>query len=107
MLWPESRLAKLGQLFGVTDIDLEAAPRFNSMFRLRGENEAAIRTIFTPPLIAHCEQLPGIWIGGAVDSFVVYRGGQLAPVNELPRRLEEARAIAQFFIAAGDVANRV
>jgi len=100
LLRPESSLAKLGQLMGAEDINFADAPQFNRMFLLRGENEAVMHILFAPAVIAYCEQLHGISIGGAGDAFVVYRDRQLAAVNDLPERLAEAKALALRFVAA-------
>ena len=92
---PKSSLAKLGQVLGAApDINLASAPGFNSMFLLRGGNETVIRQLFTPAVIRHFEQLPGISIGGSGDALVVYRDRKLAKPKEFPERLAEARAIA-------------
>jgi hypothetical protein len=76
------------------DINLASAPGFNSMFLLRGENETAIRQLFTPAVIRQFEQLPGISVGGSGDALVVYRDRKLAKPKDFPARLAEARAIA-------------
>jgi hypothetical protein len=76
------------------DIDLASASGFNSMFLLRGGNETVIRQLFTPAVIRHFEQLPGISVGGSGDALVVYRDRTLAKPNDFPERLAEARAIA-------------
>jgi len=94
-LRPKSRLAKLGQGLGAApDINLASAPEFNSMFQLRGENETVIRQLFTPAIIRHFEQLPGISVGGSGAAVVVYRDRKLAKPRDFPERLAEARAIA-------------
>ena len=95
LLRPKSSLAKLGQVLGAApDINLASAPGFNSMFLLRGGNETVIRQLFTPAVIRHFEQLPGISVGGSGDALVVYRDRKLARPNNFPARLAEARAIA-------------
>jgi hypothetical protein len=93
LLRPKSSLAKIGEALGVANIDLTDAPVFNSLFLLRGESEREIRQLFTPGVIKHLEQLPGISVGGGADALVVYRD-QLAKPEELPQRLAEAKAIA-------------
>jgi hypothetical protein len=95
LLRPKSRLSKLGQVLGAApDINLESAPQFNNMFRLRGGNETVIRQLFTPAVIRHFEQLSGISVGGSGDTLVVYRDRKLAKPKDFPERLAEARAIA-------------
>jgi len=95
LLRPKSSLAKLGQMLGAApDINLESAPGFNSMFLLRGENETVIRQLFTPTVVRHFEQLPGISVGGSGDALVVYRDRKLAKPKDFLERLAEARTIA-------------
>jgi hypothetical protein len=101
LLKPKSSLAKVGQLLGAPDTNLPAAPRFNSTFLLRGESELVIRQLFTSAVIQHFEKLPGISVGGAGDSLVVYRDRQRARPEDFPRRLAEAREIAVALTAAG------
>lgn len=100
LLRPKSSLSKIGQLLGTPDINLASAPRFNSMFLLRGENETMIRQLFTPAVIRHFERLPGISVGGGGDALIVYRDRQLAKPEAFPQRLAEAGAIAVAFSAA-------
>lgn len=47
----ESFFHKIGQAFGYQDIDFDRFPEFSKKFLLRGEDEAAIRTLFTRRLI--------------------------------------------------------
>lgn len=100
LLRPASRLAKFGQLLGYSDINFAEAPKFSSMYLLRGENETALRRLFTPALIQHCERLHGISIGGAGDAFVVYRDRQCAKPEDAQKFFAEAKAIALLFVEA-------
>jgi hypothetical protein len=101
LLRPKSSLAKLGQLLGAPlDINLPTAPGFNSMFLLRGERETTIRELFTPAVIRHFEQLPGISIGGGGDALIVYRDRQRAKPGDFLKRLAEAKGIALALIVA-------
>ena len=101
LLRPKSSLAKIGQFLGAPGIDFADEPEFSRLFLLRGESEASIRQLFTPAVIHHFEQLPGISVGGGGDTLVIYRDRQRARPQDFPQRLAEARAIALAFRATG------
>lgn len=100
LLRPASRLAKLGNFLGFTDIRLANAPKFNSIYLLRGGSESAIQSVFTPAVIQRCEQLRGFSIGGAGESLVIYRDRELAKPRDLEALMAEAKAIALLFAEA-------
>jgi hypothetical protein len=81
-------------LGGAPNINLASALGFNRKFLLWGGDETAIRQFFTPAVIRHFEQLPGISVGGSGDALIVYRDRKLAKPKDFPERLAEARAIA-------------
>ena len=49
-LTPEGWFSRLGEVFGMQDIDFDDAPEFSKAYRLKGPNEAAIRALFTPEM---------------------------------------------------------
>jgi hypothetical protein len=47
-LVPEGWLKRLGQRFGVKDFDFDVDPEFSRAYQLQGDDEAAVRALFTP-----------------------------------------------------------
>jgi hypothetical protein len=65
---------RLGQKFGMHDIDFEEHPAFSRRFTLSGPDEAAIRACFTPDIIERFERLPtGIHVDSSGDRIMFYR----------------------------------
>jgi hypothetical protein len=58
-LGPENFLHRIGGIFGYQDIDFGGYPTFNKKYLLRGPNEAAIRQVFTEPVVQHFERQLG------------------------------------------------
>jgi MFS superfamily sulfate permease-like transporter len=54
-LEPEGLWSKFSELSGGHDIDYKAYPKFSAMYYLRGENESAVQSFFTEPMIRFFE----------------------------------------------------
>src|SRR6476620_446543 len=78
-LRPEGTWDKLSSVFGRADIDFDAHPKFSRSFVLDGEDESAVRTFFTPPVLEYFEQHPGISAEGSNDTLLFYRQGKQVP----------------------------
>lgn len=72
-LRPEGFFHKVGQAFGYADIDFPSHPIFSERFLLRGEDEEAVRILFSPDLLNLFESQPGISVEGAGDRMIIYR----------------------------------
>lgn len=70
---PETIFHKIGGLFGQKDIDFESHPRFSKKYLLRGEDEARVRRLFTPPVLSFVESQKEICVEGGGDQLVFYR----------------------------------
>jgi hypothetical protein len=73
-LRPETFWHRVGTaLFGYQDIDFDSHPTFSAAFLLKGPDEEAVRAAFTPAVLEHFEQLPGVSVEGSGDTLVYYR----------------------------------
>ncbi|UCG15253.1 MAG: hypothetical protein JSV19_08135, partial [Phycisphaerales bacterium] len=54
---PENIFHKIGSVFGYADIDLDEHPEFSSRYLVRGQDEAAIRELFTWQVVEFFERL--------------------------------------------------
>ena len=72
-LRPENVFHKFGSLFGYQDIDFEHAQAFSSKYLLKGEDEAAVRDLFTQNVLFTYEENPGWCAEGEADTLIVYR----------------------------------
>ena len=65
VLSPESILDKIEDVFGYyQDIDFQQHPAFSRRYLLTGDNEAAIRKLFTPAVLSHFASKRGrcVWL---------------------------------------------
>jgi hypothetical protein len=107
ILFPETFFAKMGKMFGKTDINFPESPEFSRKFVLRGDDEAAIRGLFNPALRHALEAQDRLTIEGVGDLLFIFRAGRRAKPEELPGKIEQDKRIAAlFFEAQGAVASR-
>lgn len=96
-LRPEAVFLKIAQSFGMQDIDIAESPTFSGMYMLRGEDETAIRRLFTPAVVRYCETNRGLWISGAGDLLWVHREKRRVKPEELGGFVTEARQTFALF----------
>jgi hypothetical protein len=101
VLFPETFFSKIGKLFGGADINFPEAPQFSKKYILRGPDEAAIRSLFTPALLQFFErQERPLTIDAAGDTLFAHRTSRRAKPEEIESYVAEAKQIlAQFFEA--------
>jgi hypothetical protein len=92
---PESVFLKIAATLGMKDIDFESAPNFSRIYLLRGQDEAAIRQVFTPELLRYCEANRGLWISGAGDLLWFHRENRRVKPEELETFVSRARETLQ------------
>ena len=71
VLRPEGLRQKFTTIIGGQDIDFDHAPTFSRLYRLQGEDEAAIRAFFLPEIHEFFEQHPGRMVE-AIDGLLFY-----------------------------------
>jgi hypothetical protein len=101
-LGPEGVFSKIGQALGAQDFDFASHPKFSGMFKLKGDDEAAVRAVFSSGLIEELERNPGITVEGLGDHLIVYREGKSVMPEEIVRFQKDTAAIAQWVLAGRD-----
>jgi len=99
-LGPENLLTRLAAVFGGQDIDFDDSPEFSSAYRLRGEDEAAIRAFLTSDLRQFLALTPGQQIAAGGTRFLWWRNGRLPKPDQLDQFLMEGDALARRFLKA-------
>jgi hypothetical protein len=97
LLFPEGFLAKMGKMFGRADINFPESPDFSRKYILRGDDEAAIRAIFTPAVRQALEAQDRVTIEGAGPLLFIFRKGRRLKPELLPARIEQDKRIASLF----------
>lgn len=96
---PENFLTKLAQGVGFRDIEMDGRSAFNRLFRLKGQDEEAIREVFTPLILNYLEQPQSrnLCLEGAGDRLLVYRLNRRPKPEELEAFLEEGKTLLNLF----------
>lgn len=97
VLAPEGFFSRVAQNFGAKDIDFDAYPKFSGMFKLQGDDESAVRALFTPAVIEELERHPGITLEGQGGYVLVFRAGKRIKPENFPQFHQEAQRLAQLF----------
>lgn len=97
-LLPETLFAKLGKVFGGADINFDEAPEFSDQYVLRGGDEPALRTIFTPALRQFLEPLRHLTIEGADDVLFLYRWQRPTKPESFAAAIEESKQLLALFV---------
>jgi len=102
-LRPEGFLGRIAEAFVRRDINFETHPEFSKRYVLRGEDETAIRAMFTPALLSFFEMLPAEkkWHIEASDStLLAYQVKVTVPPQEIRAFLDEACSLANSLLAS-------
>jgi hypothetical protein len=97
---PASLFKKLDGLLGPKPIAFDTNPEFTRRYRLTGSDEAAVRALFVPDVIAYFESLEpaGNWtVEGTGSTVVVYRAGKRVAPAELAKFLDDTSSRARTF----------
>ena len=92
-LRPENVFHKIGGLFGYQDIDFEHFPDFSAKYLLRGEDEEAVRNLFTESVLFSYEQNLGWCTEGDADTLVFYRDAKRVSPDQISSFMEEGIAL--------------
>jgi len=97
LLSPEGWLSRLGQVFGMQDIDFDESPEFSRMYRLKGPNEPLIRQLFTTEIRRFFEATPNQLVAGGGRFLFWYRNRVLPPPDEFDEWLEQGDHVRRRF----------
>jgi hypothetical protein len=67
------------KLFGMQDINIDTHPVFSKEWVLQSKDENAVRKLFTPEVLAHCEKIPKDTLVAEGERLVMMRLGHLMP----------------------------
>ena len=87
-LRPEHLFHKIGAALGYQDIDFDSSPEFSRHYLLRGQDETAIRSLFSPSVRHFLERNLGWSIEGGGRWMIFYRDGKRVAPTELSAFLE-------------------
>lgn len=80
---PENFFHKIGQHFGLQDLDFEAYPAFSDQYLLRGEDESLIRSTMSKDML-HFFTLEKYWsLEGMNYYFIFYKWNKILPVDQV------------------------
>jgi hypothetical protein len=96
-LSPEGWFSRLGQVFGMQDIDFDESPEFSRMYRLKGPNEPLIRQLFTTEIRRFFEATPKQQVAGGGRFLFWFRNGVLPPPDELDEWIEQGDHVRRRF----------
>ncbi len=94
---PENILHRIGEVFGMQDIDFETHPEFSRSYRLRGSDEAAIRELFGSAVLEHFTNERGWSLEGGGEWLVIYRASKRVAPEDLAAFLQQTTGIARVF----------
>lgn len=89
-LRPESFWNAIGNWIGHGDINFDSHPTFSREYLLRGDDENAVRELFTDDVLTFYEQHSGLSTEGAGNKLLVYRAEVLLAPDDITSLLTEA-----------------
>jgi hypothetical protein len=93
-------IAKIAAIAGAHGITFDSHPKFSKHFQLRGDDETAVRMLFTPAAREFFERLGDDFdqtIEGANECIVVYRGNHVVKPGEMNAFVSKATEVASVF----------
>jgi len=94
---PENFLHRIGAKLGMQDIDFEDYPQFSKQYLLEGENEAAIRSFFTPSILDFFTQNKDWNVEGHGQYLVLYKSCVKLEPEEMEPFMKETLSMATLF----------
>jgi len=95
---PEGFWKRLGQKLGRQDFDFDDDPTFSSAYELRGPDEAAIRSAFTPRIRGVLGATPGQTAASSGTHLFWWKSGRLPTPDDLDPFFMEGESIARVFL---------
>jgi hypothetical protein len=99
-LRPENVFHRIGSALGYQDIDFPSHPDFSRRYLLRGEDENAIRKLFTAPIARFFAKRKGWSVESGGEWLIVYRHRRRVRPAELRRFLKSTEEIKR--VLAGE-----
>lgn len=86
------------RISGVQDIDFDDAPVFSKQYLLQGDDETAIRQLFTPAILAHFTKEEGLCVEGNRDQLILYKNGKRLSPEDIPSFMKKHLGVAHLFV---------
>jgi hypothetical protein len=96
-LSPEGWFSRLGQMFGMQDIDFSESPEFSRGYRLKGPDENGIRSLFTPEIRQFFAATPEQYVAGGGRFLFWWRNLHLPTADQLDEWLEQGDQVRRRF----------
>jgi hypothetical protein len=87
-LSPEGWFSRLGEIFGMQDIDFTESAEFSRAYRLKGPDEAGVRSLFTPEIRQFFAATPRQQVAGSGKYLLWWQSGRLPAAERLDEWLE-------------------
>jgi hypothetical protein len=82
-LRPKSVLHQLAKLFGYQDIVIDGRSLFSKNYLLRGQDEAAVRKLFTDDVVAYYERSTSLFTEGNGKQLMIYRWAKRVDADQI------------------------
>jgi len=82
-LQPENLLHKVGQAFGMKDIDFDMYPEFSRRYLLRGPDEETVRNLFKTYILEFFSRNLGLHLEGGGHNLIIFRNDKRIPPQKL------------------------
>jgi hypothetical protein len=97
LLHPENVFHKIGQVFGYKDIDFQIYPQFSSGYLLRGDDEDAVRSVFSDTVLSYFQLHRGLSTEGFGTQLIYYRANRRVSPEKIQSFIEEAYEVFSLF----------
>jgi hypothetical protein len=102
-LRPKNLFHRIGTLFGYQALTLDDYPTFSSRWLLRGQDEGAVRSLFSEKAVRFFEEERGLGVEGHNQMLIVYREDKRLAPAAIRAFLEESwQVFALFRTSAGE-----
>lgn len=100
-LQPINVFHKLDMFTGRKKISFDSHPKFEKFYVLSGDNEEALRYIFSDQVLSYFQNHIGLNIEGTNDQILMYKEGTHMPPEKVHSLLGQGSAILRLFEEAG------
>ncbi len=97
-LTPESVFHRIGDFFGMKDIDFDMYPEFSQQYLLKGPEEEAIRKLFNREKLTFFTDNPQFSVEGQNDEMIIFKSRGRVKVPELQQFFKESLRISHLFM---------
>jgi hypothetical protein len=96
-MYPQGAFQKILSVLGMQDINFQHQSGFSNAYILRGDDESAVRSIFTDQVLFYFENHRGLTIETKGNKLIYYRDGKLISPDNINTFLSDLLDIARLF----------